>query len=284
MSDIVKFLRQTLAVAGVFLVMGTADRALAVPFDGSSAATAGISAAQILADGYSVGDGVYWIDPDGAGGNAAFQVYADMTTNGGGWMLVRRNAGTGGFIPVHDNLNGIVSLNTADSTNALSAAAWTIAWQTLGMNFDQFLFMTGDRSAWGVLGRDDVFQIDSSFAPNSEVLASSGVGIAAGGFTNVLNRSGFAEDPWIGFEGDHIANISRMFYGENGISIAAHESFKNAHLGANVFIREDDVITTAGMTVPEPGAALILGTALAGLGVAHRRRTARTGGISVRKR
>lgn len=30
-------------------------------------------------------DGVYSIDPDGTGPNAAFSVYCDMTTDGGGW-------------------------------------------------------------------------------------------------------------------------------------------------------------------------------------------------------
>ena len=35
----------------------------------------------ILDDGYSTGDGTYWIDPDGTG---AFEVYCDMTTDGGG--------------------------------------------------------------------------------------------------------------------------------------------------------------------------------------------------------
>lgn len=39
----------------------------------------------ILDANQSTGNGLYTIDPDGAGGNAEFQVYCDMTTDGGGW-------------------------------------------------------------------------------------------------------------------------------------------------------------------------------------------------------
>lgn len=72
---------------GTAVIVASTSPADAVPYDGQSAATAGLSALQILNDGHAVGNGVYWIDPDGVGGNEAIQIYADMTTQGGGWTL-----------------------------------------------------------------------------------------------------------------------------------------------------------------------------------------------------
>ncbi len=58
---------------------GWSDGAYAVSCSGYLNAPAGYSYSG------STGNGVYQIDPDGAGGFAAFKAYCDMTTDGGGW-------------------------------------------------------------------------------------------------------------------------------------------------------------------------------------------------------
>ena len=76
------------------------------------------SAVQIKNADPSASSGIYWIDPDGAGAITAFQVYCDMTTDGGGWMLAV-NSVLGAEPSSNDIISntGTVGLTTAHTRN-----------------------------------------------------------------------------------------------------------------------------------------------------------------------
>lgn len=72
----------------------TTNGKIAIGNDGLTTATAATSAYQIKQDYPSSTDGVYWITNPNINGGTPFQIYADMTTDGGGWTLL--NVGNGG--------------------------------------------------------------------------------------------------------------------------------------------------------------------------------------------
>lgn len=77
-------------------------------FDGLTAATASTSAYQIKQDFPSATDGFYWIKNANINGGVAFKIYADMTTDGGGWTLIMKNSTYVGWTYANS-----ISLNTS---------------------------------------------------------------------------------------------------------------------------------------------------------------------------
>ena len=61
--------------------------------DGLTSATASRSAYQIKQDFPGSTDGLYWIANSNINSGTPFQIYADMTTDGGGWMILNVGAG-----------------------------------------------------------------------------------------------------------------------------------------------------------------------------------------------
>jgi len=88
----------------LFLIFVSAEAASV----GADASTPGYSAADVYAQsGYTAPNGIYWIDPDLPGGDSPFQVFADMTTGGGGWTMAH-DLSDG--LPTLDGNNGAIDI------------------------------------------------------------------------------------------------------------------------------------------------------------------------------
>ena len=61
--------------------------------DGLSSSTASTSAYKIKTDFPNSTDGIYWIKNNNINSGTPFQIYADMSTDGGGWMLLNSSGG-----------------------------------------------------------------------------------------------------------------------------------------------------------------------------------------------
>ena len=84
--------------------------------NGLTAATASVSALKIKQDSPSASDGIYWIKNANINGNVPFQIYADMTTDGGGWMLLNASGGNVASTQV-------ATLTSSESTGYLPRAS-----------------------------------------------------------------------------------------------------------------------------------------------------------------
>lgn len=89
--------------------------------DGLSPETAGSSAFSIKQNFPASTDGLYWIRNMNINGGTPVQIYADMTTDGGGWTLITCNADNAGW----DYANAI-ELNT--STPSINSNYSIITW------------------------------------------------------------------------------------------------------------------------------------------------------------
>ncbi|MBM76767.1 MAG: hypothetical protein CMK59_15270 [Proteobacteria bacterium] len=191
------------------------NNANAVVGTGTSAGCAAASCLDILDDGYSSGDGAYWLTHDGVD----YQAYCDMTTDGGGWTLVGKvealehNADSG-VLDGHDserwlNKNYLGNISGLSSENALGRSYEAVS-------FTDFMLMglsdTNDKLAWR-MGQN----FDSLYSVFSTSTTYKTTDLLLGDFTTLDWKSSCGTGSGPNSTGPH-------FYGFNIYADSADES------------------------------------------------------------
>jgi hypothetical protein len=113
--------------------------------DGLTSVKASSSAYKIKQEFPNSQDGFYWIKNDNINGGMPFQIYADMTTDGGGWTLLLTNVGYAGW--TYDN--AILRNETTPSlTTNYSIVQWADYIKKSNIGF-QYMLEADARNRWG---------------------------------------------------------------------------------------------------------------------------------------
>ena len=157
--------------------------------DGSTSATASISAYQIKIDYPSSTDGYYWIKNTNINGGTAFKIYADMTTDGGGWTLIMCNASNAGW--TYANAISLNTITPSINTN-YSIIGWADYIKKSASGFQYMIDSTSRRSHGGIWTANGAYSFVNGNNSQTDVTINTKFGT-----WNYVNNNGISKRmPW----------------------------------------------------------------------------------------
>ena len=163
--------------------------------DGLSPTTASSSAYQIKQDYPSSTDGFYWIKNANINGGEPFKIYADMTTEGGGWTLILKNSSNSVWTYANsiNYNNNIPFTSTAEvistSTASYSIIAWADFIKRSSSGFQYMIDAGSRRSFGGIWTANAAYNFLSTSNANTNITLNTKFGT----WNYVTNNNGIAE-------------------------------------------------------------------------------------------
>jgi hypothetical protein len=122
---------------GLFVCDGTTWSAIAASPDGSNSSLAAKDCVTLKASFPSMPSSPRWVDPDGSGSNAPLEVWCDMDTGTGGWMV---------FARVFEENNSLrYGFDAQDSNGSMTADTFA---SIVGVTFTDMAFIRRDTGAF----------------------------------------------------------------------------------------------------------------------------------------
>lgn len=173
---------------------------------GLSPETASTSAYQIKQDYPNSEDGFYWIKNPNINSGNPFKIYADMTTDGGGWTLIMKNSSYGGWTYANAiALNTTIPFKTnADIISTSSANYSIIGWADYikkSASGFQYMIDANTRSSFGgIWTANAAYSFVSTSSSNTNLTEN----VKFGNWTYVGNNDGMSlRMPWYGYVGSN---------------------------------------------------------------------------------